>query len=182
MDLLNKSFIYLFPIVYKDIVREVQCPYDTYFIENIFNDITNTYCFLNEQHRFIIELNISEKSKEVLELCKKYTNFDSYIQTETKIIIVFFISASINESYNQFIKGKYSKITADDKISIMTFALKFLNNGTEDSTLLIRQINGVLRKSPELKQAMMKRLDISHMDDELELSSIINIKQETYNT
>lgn len=183
MNKLNKSFIYVFPVFYKDFIRQLELPYG-YFKEYIFDDLVNTYCFIDDkevftQNIFIVEMNISEKSKVFLEDCKKCSNFVNVTQKDNSITIGFHVNKGFSDCYYKFIAGKYSTFFDMDKSSIMAFLLTFLKTSSSEGVNLIRHVNGVLKRAEWLRVVMQTQLETT-IDYDMELSSIIDARQETY--
>lgn len=181
MDAINKSFIYILPVVLKSTLIELGYSFNaiyTYFSDNLFDTLTNTYCFFNKEKLFVIKLNYSELSLKVLEDFKKVSIFEKSIITDTEIIICLKIDDNAKICYEMFIVGKYSLIPSDCKVSIMSFA-NSLYKGAANGANSVLAINYCLKKSPVYREWLMKKLDV-FISEESELGTIINIKDETY--
>ena len=93
-----------------------------------------------------------------------------YDPTNNTVLFIFKIPLIHKKDFIRFVKGKYSKLSEQYKLDI----LRFHNQGVED------EIGEILYKSPERKQILEEQLGVE-LEDETELLSIANIKEETLN-
>ena len=87
------------------------------------------------------------------------------------VMFIFDIPKKQIKNYKKFIKGQYSKLSQNYKFNI----LEFHNKDLED------EVGQILFKSEKRKKALENKLATTLPDDS-ELLSIIDIKNETYNS
>ena len=68
---LNKSFLYFLPIVYRELVNELQIPYKYFADKLLFSTVLNTYVFVNNKNFFCIRFENTELTEEIIELFRK---------------------------------------------------------------------------------------------------------------
>jgi len=180
---LNKSFLYLFPVIYNAIVENCGLNY-TYFSEkDLMTTIKNTYSYSGGIEYFSISFKSSDKDDLLLDTL---TECDFFITSSSKngvITYTFSIPDSCKDCYDKFINGKYSKISDDDKKLIVKFAKTFLDSHGSDSDRLIKTIIQVLNKDRVRADAMIKMFGIreDEWNPEWEVSSIIDVELENFN-
>lgn len=94
-----------------------------------------------------------------------------YDPSPNYVMFIFDVPKKQVRNYNKFIKGKYSKFSKSYKIDI----LDFHDADIED------EIGQILCKSDKRRRAMENRLD-TILPEDSELLSIIDVKNETYNS
>jgi len=180
---LNKSFLYFLPIVYRELVNELQIPYKYFADKLLFTTILNTYVYVNDKQFFCIRFENTDLSDEIIELFRKSNLFIKVEREESGYAIIMDIPVEGLDCYYKFTTGKYSKISDIDKTEIIKFADAFLSSQGAMGTKLVESIQQVLDKSPK-RAKMIKDMfglrDFEYNDD-WEVSSIIDIDKETYN-
>tara|TARA_R110000744_G_scaffold272029_1_gene385082 strand:- start:368 stop:1126 length:759 start_codon:yes stop_codon:yes gene_type:complete len=94
-----------------------------------------------------------------------------YDPTPNCVMFVFNVPKLQQRNYNKFIKGKYSKISSAYKIQLLEFHDKDIDD----------TIGQVLFKTDKRKESLEKKLG-SPLPEDSELLSIIDVKEETYNS
>tara|TARA_R110000823_G_scaffold35379_2_gene97754 strand:+ start:496 stop:1239 length:744 start_codon:yes stop_codon:yes gene_type:complete len=132
-------------------------------------------CFIKtEENKYCIAL-LYRQSEDPLFIKFKnalYTFKDFkevYDPSNNTILFVFNIPKSSKKDFRHFIKGRYSKLSAQYKINI----LEFHNQSLESET------GQVLYKDPDRRIKMEDRLGVIFEDD-AELLSILSINKETF--
>lgn len=169
----NKSKSYILPLFVGTV--------DIQFVRFI----QNTYLFLKPNQKFEHRILHILYNKEVV----NQPLFDSYLN-EVKntswfvdyqeVLDGYLLSLRIPEKhikdYDYFSEGKYSKF---DDLAKKKILYHLYDNYPELSDL-IKKIEYILYKNEKLKKAWEDKLD-ARLPDELELSSVINPENETYN-
>lgn len=181
-SVLNKSFLYLFPIMYRDIINQTKIDYSLFYDKSMFNVVNNTYSYVMDNEQFAISFldsDINEYIEGVFKLYKETITIDKSID---KITIILSIPESAKDCYNKFINGKYSKIDDIDKKEIIKFVKTFLNSHGKDSEKLIDSIVQVLYKDKRRADFLKLRMGLrdDEWNDEWEVSSIIEKDTENY--
>ena len=180
---LNKSFLYLFPVIYNAIIEDCKLSYN-YFSENdLMTTIKNTYSYSGGVDYFSISFRSSDKNDLLLDTLTECNFFVTSCERDNIITYTFSIPDSCRDCYDKFINGKYSKISDDDKKLIVKFAKTFLDSHGNDSDRLIKTIIQVLNKDKVRADAMIKMFGISaeEWNPEWEVSSIIDVELENFN-
>lgn len=170
--MINKSFVYLFPLIYYYIIEEQQLSFN-YFKQNIDENIENTYIYRNNERKFIIKLINSQKTLIFLDIIKNSLIFEEFLQIDNSIIIVLKIPKSYEKSFSLFEEGKYSKIKIQHKELIAEFAYYNLPK-------MYDSIASILHKEKRLKESIMHQLGLLEFDDSWEMTSIILKQDETF--
>lgn len=183
---LNKSFLYFLPIIYREIIKDLNLDYNFFMDYSLFKTIYNTYVYVETDNIFAISFkydNEFDKFYKVLSKSKYFLYKNDY-NAEDCIIstIIFKIPDECKDIYLKFINGKYSKFSDKDKEDILKFAKTFLNEHGADSVKLIDTIIQVLNKDKSRAEAIKKMFDIKdhEWDKSWEVSSIIEVEDETY--
>jgi len=174
----NKSYDYIFPIIFYRMLQKGCSGNLMYYIDN-------TY-LSDKKGRFVITLNNksyinnSEISEEILDSLFDCTDIIDNIEfKENKIILFINISDDIKEAINAFVLGAYSKIPEKFKKEILDFTFKYIGG---DEIHVYERIGGVLYQYDSLRKQIMKELELS--ENELpkgsELDSRVKINAETY--
>ena len=180
---LNKSFLYLFPVIYNAIIEDCKLNYN-YFSENdLMTTIKNTYSYSGMLEFFSISFRDSDKIKVIDKELHKCSFIIGGHSDGDIITYTFSIPDSCRDCYNKFINGKYSKISDNDKKLIVKFAKTFLNGHGSDSDTLVKTIVQVLNKDKARADAMIKMFAIREDDwnPDWEVSSIIDVELENFN-
>lgn len=178
---LNKSFIYLFPLIYEELVEDLNIDH-SYFADNkLILLVQNTYSFVNDDKLFTLELEKSDDSMILIELLIKSKYYLKH-NIEDTIHIVFNIPLNCNDCYNKFINGKYSRYNDSDKKIIIKFVESFTEYDLELSKKMVFNTKQVLNKSYDRVKMLIDLYSINECDwdKDWEVSSIINIEDETY--
>lgn len=96
--------------------------------------------------------------------------------SDSKKVIVVPIPNELVDDYHYFLKGKYSLIKKANKDSISNYLFK---NVPISQHKVVVEVAKVLFKHPELRKRLEQDLDVV-LDDDAELSSIIDSKEETF--
>lgn len=173
---MNKSFTYLLPLYCKYLKDENLELEEKLFVS--FVDECYCYSNVNDQleKKFIIQLNRKNEDQELLrkylQNIKKSSIFDRLKNSGNHYFIYFNIPDEILKDYQNFIKGKFSKFKASNKIYILKF---FKDNvSLEFST----KVNQIFSKSKQKKEELEKELEVVLPEDS-ELSSIPDTLSET---
>jgi len=180
---LNKSFLYFLPVVYNELVKELEMPYKYFADKLLFTTILNTYILVNDEKLFCIRFENTDLSEEIIELFSKSKLFTKVEREESDFAIIMKVPIECRDCYTKFVEGKYSKILPGDKINIIKFAGAFLGSQGTLGDKLVESIQQVLDKSPvraEMIKNMFGLRDFEYNND-WEVSSIIDIEKETYN-
>jgi len=161
---INKSKSYMLPLFSEYIKLD--------FIKAIYN----TYLFLEgkENKCFVIQykkLNTEEFNDYINSLLQN--EYIEDIREDDYINVIIKVPETLEQDYNNFISGDFSKITK--KESIVNF---LMNNYGSAQFKTIERIKQVLYKSKALKDELEYSLDII-LPEECELSSIPNRQSET---
>ena len=180
---LNKSFLYFLPIVYREIVNELQIPYKYFADNSLFTTILNTYVYVNDKQFFCMRFEDTDLSDEIIGLFNKSTLFIKVEREESGYAIIMDIPVEGLDCYYKFINGKYSRILPVDKMEIIKFADAFLSSQGTMGVKLVESIQQVLDKSPKRAQMIKNMFGLRdhEYNDDWEVSSIINVDKETYN-
>ena len=180
---LNKSFLYLFPIIYKELVEELELDYKIFLKEDFMTTIVNCYCFVESNNQFAITFTITDKTQSIIDIFSKSKNFILVDNNEIDFTMIFKISTGVKECYDKFISGKYSKYSEADKTNIIKFVKELLvHPNVPESIKLLESVGQVLNKSKNRVKMMMDMFGLSEDDwnPEWEVSSIINVDNENY--
>ena len=180
---LNKSFLYFLPVIYRELVKELDIPYKYFADKLLFTTVLNTYVYVNDKEFFCIRFQDTDITEEIIELFSKSSLFIMVEREESGFAIIIGIPSQCQDCYKKFINGKYSKILPIDKTEIIKFADAFLSSQGEVGNKLVESIQQVLDKSP-IRAEMLKKMfglkDFEY-DNDWEVSSIIEVDKETYN-
>lgn len=168
--MINKSFSYILPLFiekYKQYFKDIYI-----FLENI----ENTYIKYNKEEFFVIIVNKSEKILNDIDNLDKNVILAEFFDLENKLILVFKIPKEFKLDYYKFINGKYSEFSEQSKKIIIKTAFKYF------PTDAFNNITKILYKSSNLKKQILYDLGISNLDYDFELTSKIDIKEETFLT
>lgn len=183
MNKVNKSFLYLFPILYQELIEELALDYKIFHTNNWLVTVKNTYCYTETPYQYVIKFIISDESNNILELFKKSSIFAAFSITDTLNIIIN-IPENCLHSYNQFITGKYSRFSEKDKQSILKFVDNFLAPGnSKESNEVKSTVKDVLYKGKERIKVLIEKFGLreDEWSPEWELSSKISVDEETFN-
>lgn len=118
------------------------------------------------------------RTSEFLEFEERILNHDLYIASlelnDTETLITLKVPDKFHDDYLLFYKGKYSQLKPSSKKIILTFW-----RDVHENTEFYKTTKMVLEKSPILRRKLEKDLDVK-IDLNQDLSSIINIEDETY--
>lgn len=181
--ILNKSFLYFFPVMYKYIIDELEFEYKPLQVESIIEEIENTYLFLNNSNVFVVEFSKNAQLAEFLEALSEKCNIFMGLISEDNPTLLFNIPEMAKDCYYKFINGKYSKFSNADKTFILTFINAFISKNSDESSLAVfKGVKGILEKDSLLKKVLIDRFGIreDEFNPDWELSSIIDIEKETY--
>jgi hypothetical protein len=180
---LNKSFLYFLPIVYRELVKDLQIPYKYFADKLLFVTVLNTYVYVNQLEFFCIRFENTDISEEIIELLSKSTLFVGVEREGGGFAIIMKIPVECQDCYKKFTTGKYSKILDVDKKEIIKFADAFLSSQGTLGVKLVESIQQVLEKAPERKEMIKKMYGLRDFEynDDWEVSSIIDVDKETYN-
>lgn len=161
---INKSKSYMLPL------------FSHYLGLDFIKHIYNTYLFLEgkDDKYFIIQYNKvdDEDFHSYLNEIKKNKNIEDIVENDYLNVIVK-IPEELEEDYNYFVSGNFSKIK--QKKQIVEFLRK--NYGSRQFKS-IERIKQVLNKDKSLKEELEYTLDIT-LPPDCELSSIPNKQSET---
>lgn len=176
----NKSFTYFFPILYQDVISTSDIPYK-YFFNNTLNSFYNSYCILETGKKgFVLVFKDLKKDDLFIQTIEEY-EYIAKIDTKDDYTIYYFnINNRCIDCYIKFLKGKYSKISDTDKTIITTF-MNRLFYGIKGGKEMYMKVSDILYKNPTMINKLQTDLGLSYYDDEWELSSRINTKDETFN-
>lgn len=165
----NKSKTYLLPLLNEYIeIRNVHLIEDT-FIN--FPDI-------KDEENYIGLLYKKEPSKRFEEMFIDYETSDFLreyrLVDDEKIMFIFIFPEEFNDDYVCFKEGLYSKISGISKNIIIEFT-----KDTYKYEPIVVDLVDILYKRENRKAILEKQLQMSIPDD-VELSSKIDIKEETY--
>jgi len=177
----NKSSTYILPLVARNsdlvtnFISEDNYPTNLYHNSYLYHSI--------EEYKFPCLLLVYKFTPnpiyEIFENKFLLTN-PNFIEKkdETKYLVsyLFKIPNDCLEDYDNFIKGKYSKIKQESKNKI----IRFLNLIKYEKESKNNDIVNVLYKSSYLKEKLEKKIDYI-LPDDAELSSSIEIIDETFN-
>ena len=155
---LNKSFLYFLPIVYRELVKELDIPYKYFSDKSLFSTVLNTYVYVNDKQFFCIRFEDTDITEEIIELFRKSNLFIKVEREETNYAIILDIPVDGLDCYHKFITGKYSKILPTDKTEIIKFADAFLSSQGTVGLKLIESIQQVLDKSPARAVTLIRML------------------------
>lgn len=171
----NKSKTYLLPLVAQ-----------LYgFKEKHLKLIKNTYLFDQDdqfEKCFFIEQEFDLSNPEITHYEHELTNnsyFLKHYDYSNYVIYVFKFPEEYLKEYDLFIEGKYSKFQKDAKDLIIDFWTS-LYGGFKDGINFVLKVKQILYKSKELKDVLEQELKVK-LDDDAELSSLINKSEETIN-
>lgn len=174
---MNKSFTYLLPLFIKELKKGNKEIEEILFV--IF--VEECYCIykVDDKEENLITIKL-EKPKKYNEIFSKYLSnlkrsiiFTKQHNTETEIFITFNVPKELEESYNCFLNGSFSKIKPIDKTTILKF---IKNNSSGDYHTMIRS---VLIKSDKRRKVMEEELKVK-IPDNIELSSKPDLISETF--
>lgn len=180
---LNKSFLYLFPVIYKELIEELKLDYKIFLKEDFMTTIVNCYCFVELNNQFAITFTITDKTQSIIDIFSKSKNFILTDGNKVNFTMIFNIPDKVKECYDKFINGKYSKYSDIDKTNIIKFVKELLvHPDVPESIKLLESVGQVLNKSKHRIKMMIDMFGLSEDDwnPEWEVSSIINIDNENY--
>lgn len=183
MNKLNKSFIYLFPLIYREIINESEIDPDIFYKENWLPIFVNSYCITDIPGQIALKIYSGDASDKFLEIIKNSSIFASLSTIDIYTTVFINIPTAALISYDNFIRGKYSKIQDDDKKIIVKFCKSFLFQGNgKDAVAAMNMVTDILYKNPKRAEILMHKFGINKSDwnPEWELSSIINEDEETF--
>lgn len=181
---LNKSFLYFLPLIYRHVKEELNAELDA-GNSSFLSGIENVYVFYNEDNKVVLEFNNFQVYKVVEDILQKSSIFVSNFDLENPIVILD-IPDSALQSYDLFIRGKYSKMPVADQKYIVEFLGTFIDKhtiGSSENQLPISMAVGqVFLRDKRRIQAMceMFGISLSEFKEDWEVSSIINKEVETY--
>lgn len=180
---LNKSFLYFLPVIYRELVKELDIPYKYFADKLLFTTVLNTYVYVNDKEFFCIRFQDTDITEEIIQLFSKSNLFIMVEREESGFAIIMEIPIGCRDCYKKFINGKYSRILPIDKNEIIKFADAFLSSQGEVGNKLVESIQQVLDKSPKRKEMIKKMYGLRDFEynDDWEVSSIIDVNKETYN-
>jgi len=168
----NKSKSYILPLLEGSI--------DIQYIRHIIN----TYLYLKPDlgitsrsihvlyDKAIIEQELFEEYLEEVKSCFLFIDFR---EISEGYLLSFRIPERHIKDYDYFVEGRYSKFNNASKKKILYHLYKHYPELNE----LIKKIEYILYKEDTLKKAWEEKLNI-RIPEEIELSSIMNPKDETY--
>lgn len=184
MNRLNKSFLYLFPLIYRELIDEKLIDPDIFYKSNWLNNFVNTYCLTNIPNQFVIQLYLTDISEEILSIFEKSSMFAVLTKKDDKISIVINVPKKALDSYKYFLIGKYSFFPQDDKQVIIKFCNIFLFPGKDkESKAAQMMVYDILYKTPERAKLLMEKFGVRESDwhPSWENSSVISVEEETFN-
>ena len=180
---LNKSFLYLFPIIYRDIIIDLNINYNLFLSKDLMLTLFNTYCYVEDNKQFAIAFTYTEVSDTILDTFNKSKYFVTYYIKDDNIVLMFDIPEKSVNCYNKFINGKYSKYLEEDKQEVIKFISKFLvTSEVAASKRLLDKVISVLKKSPDRVKELREYfgLSSSEWNNDWEVSSIIDVDKENF--
>lgn len=169
---INKSKSYILPLL------------DEFVKFPVVPDIINTYLYMGNQSSTQRPTLHVLYNKHVLgygffgtflEALNEFPYWIGRTEVREGLFLSFFIPDDIIRDYQAFVEGRYSKMSKRSKDQILVF----LYNNYPGLNKEIDQIRGVLYKKDYLRRVWEESLGVKIPKDN-ELSSKINIKQETY--
>lgn len=167
--MLNKSFTYILPL-YDYIFNKIEL---IGINDNYVSMVSNTYLYYNNEQYFIIKLENTDL--EYLDIIKRFKLSQYYIKHISKnnyTVIMFSVPNSIWGTFSKIVNGKYSNIDKKFKTIILNF------NKLVFSSDFSVKVHGILYKTKNKRVELSQELGVEIPED-VELSSIINKKQET---
>lgn len=163
----NKSKTYILPLLNEYIP-----------IKNM-NLLDNTFVYFNKED-YINSIGLLYRIDESIEFEEMMSSYEmsdfllTYHMEGTRILFIFAFPEEFENDYMLFKKGKYSQISDKAKAII----IEFTRNVYQYEPLLTDLVD-ILYKREERKYKLEAQLQIS-IPIESELSSIINVSDETY--
>lgn len=175
----NKSFTYLFPIIYKDITKQCNISYD-YFSKNLLNYFYNCYCITNKGKKFTIVFKNLPKEEMFLEYISRYSNLHRCFLYGDYTIIEIKINEDFMKIYNTIINSKFSQLELKNKKEILYFITKLSNNITNGKELY-NKIYNILNKPINAINKIKEEYQLNFFDQSWEITSKIDKEQELFN-
>jgi len=184
---LNKSFLYVFPVIYREIIIDLQADYELFNNNGMMPSLANSYCYVEDNEQFAISFTYTDMSQTILEIFSKCKYFITHHTDEENINIIFSIPEGAGDCYNKFVAGKYSKFSDNDKKTIVEFLKKFIvfksadkSQGPNQSESLLQRVIQILNKSPERAKELREMFGLkeSEWNPEWEVNSIIDKNKE----
>jgi len=174
----NKSFTYLFPIIYKDITKQCNISYG-YFFKNLLNYFYNCYCITNKGKKFTIVFKDLPKEEMFLEHISRYSNLHRCFIYENYTVIEIKIDKTLIVTYDKIINSKFSQLELKYKKEILYFITK-LNNNIINGKELYNKIYNILNKPINAINEIKKEYGLKFFDQSWEITSKINQEQEMF--
>lgn len=96
---------------------------------------------------------------------------ESYEPTRKHTMFVFKIPNTFKDNYNKFLTGKYSQLSNEYKIHILSFF---------STSIQTQTLKAILYKEKERREKMEQLLEVKISKD-IDLLDLINMKSETFN-
>ena len=183
MTKLNKSFLYLFPLLYRELIKELQLDYTSFIVNDWLITINNTFCYTDTPYQYAVQFKDTDKTNEIITILSKSTLFRGSDDNGSTFTILLEVPESVKDSYEFLINGKYSKFNESDKKDIIKFAVSFLVGSDGNERKQVQEIlTGILYKTPQRIKVMADKYGVPVKDwhPDWELSTKININEETY--
>lgn len=170
----NKSFTYILPL------------FNIYVEIKYFHLLVNTYLWTDDVTEdclcllFKFDGNVTGQfqAREGFTMYeKRLRNSEYYIDEEDHgeyVLYKFRLEDELIEEKHKFIAGKYSKLKEENKTTIIKFCKAKYNIATANA------IKDVLNRAPKLRERLSEEIK-HYIPEDAELSSIINIDDETFN-
>jgi hypothetical protein len=178
---LNKSFLYLFPVVYRELINELKLEYSFFSTNSLMTTIFNTYSYVEDNNQFSISLTHTEVSQKILESLNSSKCYITHHIDDNNFNIIFEIPEGAKDCYWKFINGSYSKYSDEDKKTIITFIETFLvSKDINQSVVLLRKVADILNKSKERASEMKVFFGLrdDEWNDDWEVGSIHDVDKE----
>jgi hypothetical protein len=180
---LNKSFLYLFPVLYKKIADSINLNYDMFKDLGMIDSLFNTYCYVEGNEQFAISFTKDDLPNDSIDIISNSEFLITNYASEDLITFIFSIPADVKDCYSKFINGKYSRYSDDNKKEITKFISKFLvSKSVPKSEILLSTVVEVMNRSKKRAEKMMDMYGISRhdWDENWEVSSIIDKDKENF--
>jgi hypothetical protein len=162
----NKSWWFFLPLLGSSYM-EIYNLMGVFMRDNNMKDLNNHFFVLLEYQ------NSKEFSDYKKTITRKIFFEKEYKISNDKLMLVYNIPSMIQKDYDNFLKGKYSKISEEYKKRIIKFFNIKLNEPGWSTIIMI------LYKNKQYKEILEKKLNVV-IPEENELASIINMDDETY--
>lgn len=168
----NKSCTYLLPLLSEFV--NLNPKYTNY--------IKNTYIFDNEDNYENCIMVLHEYKARIPEFTKyefELTKNDLFVDFKdigNDVLYIFKFPEEYLHEYKKFKEGKYSEFKDDSQSLVLRFWKTVYGSTAVNFLMLLRQI---FKKDPRLKSKLESDLKVK-LDDNAELSSIMDKEKETY--